>query len=260
MVAQQDNQSYFNQKKLPSNLSKNINLMQNAPIGLFQMSISGYFNLANDEMKKILNVEGYDLYRTNIFSFLGKKSTQEFQQKIKSPKKDDKFIFEFIIEDDHDWEYQVTMAPEFNAEEFKNSWLGGIVCFPKEKKQIQSLRELDNLKKEHTMIKEQLAHLCHKVRIPINTIAGMSYLLAENIDEEAKQKYLKTLFTSADFLEKLVNSILDFSNMDEGQLALHEENYSLHKVLTEIQDSFNILLKETPANLKFHKMDSSKLK
>ena len=249
MVAPQDAQSSFNQNILSSNLCKNVNLMQNVPIGLFQMSMSGYFNLANDEMKKILNVEGYDLYRTNIFSFLGKKPTQEFQQKIRSPKKDDKFIFEFIVEKDNDWEYQVTMTPEFHDDEFKNTWLGGIVSFPvKEKKQIQSLNELEDLKKEHEVIKEQLAHLCHEVRIPINTIMGMSFLLAENIDEESKQKYLKPLFTSADFLGKLVNSILDFSKMDGGHMALHEENYSLNKVLVEIQDAFNMLLKDKPVN------------
>ncbi len=249
MVAPQNSQSSINQYFLPSNLSKNINLMQNAPIGLFQMSMSGYFNLANDEMKKILNVEGYDLYRTNIFSFLGKTSTEEFQQKIRSPKKEDKFIFEFIIEENNDWEYQVTITPEFHDEEFKNSWLGAIVSFPiKEEKQIQSLSELEDLKKEHEMIKEQLAHLCHEVRIPINTIMGMSFLLAENIDESAKQNYLKPLFTSADFLGKLVNSILDFSKMDGGHMALHEENYSLNKVLTEIQDAFNMLLKDKPVN------------
>ncbi|MFK7772713.1 MAG: hybrid sensor histidine kinase/response regulator [Saprospiraceae bacterium] len=249
MVAPQNSQSSFNQIVLPSNVSKNINLMQNVPVGLFQMNISGYFNLANDEMKKILNVEGYDLYRTNIFSFLGKKSTEEFQQKIRSPKSDDKFIFEFIIEGNNDWEYQVTMTPEFYDDEFKNSWLGAIACLPiKEKKKIQSLSELENLKKEHIMIKEQLAHLCHEVRIPINTIMGMSFLLAENIEEEAKQKYLKPLFTSADFLGKLVNSILDFSKMDGGHMTLHEENYSLNNVLVEIQDAFNMLLKDKPVN------------
>lgn len=223
--------------------------MQNAPVGLFQISMSGYFNLANDEMKKILNVEGYDLYRTNIFSFLGKASKAEFQQIIRSPKKDDKFIFEFIIEEDTELEYQVTMTPEFHDQEFKNSWLGAIVSFPiKEKKQVPSLSELDDLKKEHEIIKEQLAHLCHEVRIPINTILGMSFLLAENIAEEAKQKYLKPLFTSADFLGKLVNSILDFSKMDGGHMVLHEENYSLNTVLTEIQDAFNMLLKDKPVD------------
>lgn len=249
MVASQKKQSSFNQFILPINISKNINLMQNVPVGLFQVNKSGYFNLANDEMKKILNVKGYDLYRTNIFSFLDKKSTEEFQQQMKSPKIDEKLIFKFILEDNKDWEYQVTMTPEFHDEEFKNSWLGAVISFPtKEKEQIQSLHKLEELKKEHEIIKEQLAHLCHEVRIPINTIMGMSFLLAENIEEKAKQKYLKPLFTSADFLGKLVNSILDFSKMDGGHMSLHEENYSLNNVLTEIQDAFNMLLKDKPVN------------
>ena len=106
-------------------------------------------------MKKILNVEGYDLYRTNIFSFLDKKSTEEFQHKMRSPKKEEKLIFEFMMAENQNWEYQITMTPEFHDEEFRNSWLGAVVCFPiKKKKKDQSKRELEDLKKEHEIIKE----------------------------------------------------------------------------------------------------------
>ena len=123
-----------NQTFLPSNINRSINLMLNAPIGLFQMSSSGYLSLANHEMKKILNVEGYDLYRTNIFNFLEKKSTKKFQQKIRLPKQEDKFTFKFIIKENNNWEHQVTITPEFNGGFFNNSWLGVITCLPLKKK------------------------------------------------------------------------------------------------------------------------------
>ncbi len=249
MIALQNNSPSFHKIPLSSNVARSINLMQNVPTGLFQVSISGYFNLANDEMKRLLNVEGYDLYRTNIFNYLGKEDKKEFLQKVKTPHPKDKLIFDFIIELDNNFEYQVTMTPEFHNKEFKNSWIGAIACFPiKKEKKEQTLKELENLKKEHEVIKEQLAHLCHEVRIPINTIMGMSFLLAENIDQKDKQNYLKPLFTSADFLGKLVDSILDFSKMDAGHMNLHEENYSLNEVLTEIQDAFRMLLKDKPVD------------
>lgn len=227
--------------------SKEINLMQNAPIGLFQMGISGYFNVANEETKKLLKVDGYDVYRTNIFDFLDRNATKEFQQKISSVDKKDKITFAFILEEDNDWDYQVTLTPEFYEDEFKGNWFGAITTLPfTEKKRSKSLSELNALKRSHEQIKDQLAHLCHEVRIPINTIMGMSYLLAENIDETTKQRYLEPLFTSADYLEKLVSAVLDFSKMDGGHMDLHEENFSLNGVLNDIQEAFKILLKDKP--------------
>ncbi len=123
-----------NQTFLSSNINRSLNLMLNAPIGLFQMSSSGYLSLANHEMKKILNVEGYDLYRTNIFNFLEKRSAEEFQKKIRFPKQEDKFTFKFVIKENNNWEHQVTMTPEFDGDFFKNSWLGAIACLPAKKK------------------------------------------------------------------------------------------------------------------------------
>lgn len=251
MMSLQSNKDSFNQIVLPSNISKNINLMQNSPVGLFQMSMSGYFNLANEEMKRIINVDGYDLYRTNIFSFLNKTSTQILKQVIKNPKRDDKFVFEFMVKNDNDtkFDYQVTITPEFHHDEFQKSWLGSITTFPHRKQPTPpASQSLEKLKKQYEKMKEQLAHLCHEVRIPVNAISGMSYLLNEKVDNKIKEEFLTPLFASADFLEKLVNSILDFSKMDGGNMELHKEEFSLNELLKDIQITFNMLLKDKPIN------------
>lgn len=227
---------------------KLIQLTENAPVGLFQISKNGYFNIANEEAKKILKKEGYDVFRTNIFDYLDSKSAKEFRQKIKIAGIDEKLIFDFFLEEEEeDFNYQITLTPGFNKEEQIENWFGAIYTIPfLEKERSLSLDQLEDLKKSHEQIKNQLAHLCHEVRIPINTIMGMSYLLAENIDEETKKEFLEPLFSSADFLEKLVSSILDHSKMDEGHMELYEENYSLSNELNQIQKAFEILLKDKP--------------
>ncbi len=250
MISAQHKHDSLNKKFLTSKVNKDINLIQNAPISLFQMGINGYFNHANQETKDLLKVDGYDVYRTNIFDFLDPKSTKDLKQKIQCGKKKEKLIFEFILKENNDFNYQVVLTPEFNGNEFLGTWYGAISILPfMDKKKFHSLKELETLKKSHEHIKNQLAHLCHEVRIPINTIMGMSYLLAANIDESTKQKYLEPLFTSADYLEKLVSAVLDFSKMEGGHMDLHEENYSLNQVLNEIQDAFKILLKNKPVEL-----------
>ena len=68
MMSLQSNKDSFNQIVLPSNISKNINLMQNSPVGLFQMSMSGYFNLANesDEVISALRQRGDQLEKREL--------------------------------------------------------------------------------------------------------------------------------------------------------------------------------------------------
>ena len=219
------------------------NLIENSPAGLFRISSSGFFILANKEMKNIMKVKGYDLYRANIFDYLSREEAQNFKERINSPKREFQLDFNFII-GEKVIPYQVTLSPDFNEKEFKEGWSGVVVSVSHAQPELPVLGELEKLKNSHQLIKEQLAHLCHEVRIPINTIMGMSYLLAENIDETTKKKYLEPLFTSADYLGKLVNSILDFSKMEGGHMELHEEEFNLKIVLGEIKSAFEILLKE----------------
>ena len=219
------------------------NLIENSPAGLFRISSSGFFILANKEMKKIIKVEGYDLYRANIFDYLNREAAQKFKEKINLPKREFQLTFKFII-GEKTIPFQVTLSPDFKGKEFKGGWSGVVVSIPYNKLSSPLVSELEKLKDSHQVIKEQLAHLCHEVRIPINTIMGMSYLLAENIDDITKKKYLEPLFSSADYLGKLVNSILDFSKMEGGHMELHEEEFNLNNVLVEIQNAFGVLLKE----------------
>ena len=233
----------FGRKFLNAKTELIYNLIENSPAGLFRISSSGFFILANKELKKIIKVEGYDLYRANIFDYLNREDAQKFKERISTPKREFQLTFKFII-GEKTVPYQVTLSPDFKGKEFKGGWSGVVVSIPNNKIQTPLVSELDKLKNSHEIIKEQLAHLCHEVRIPINTIMGMSYLLAEKIDERTKKNYLEPLFSSADYLGKLVNSILDFSKMEGGHMELHEEEFNLKNVLTEIQDAFGVLLKE----------------
>src|SRR6202012_5073267 len=81
-----------------------------------------------------------------------------------------------------------------------------------------------------------LAAVSHDIRTPANAIS----LLAELIECTASRPELagevpelaKELQTSALSLVNLVTDVLDLTRMDAGRVELHEQEFSLNKLLT----------------------------
>ncbi len=67
---------------------------------------------------------------------------------------------------------------------------------------------------------EFLANMSHEIRTPINGIVGMTDLALSTELDDDQNEYLQIIKSSADALLRIVNDILDFSQMESSQLAL----------------------------------------
>ncbi len=79
-----------------------------------------------------------------------------------------------------------------------------------------------------------LANMSHELRTPLNAIIGFSQILLrrDNLDDKNKE-YIKKIHLSGENLLTLVNSILDFSKMDEHEMLAHPNKIAVKEVFLE---------------------------
>ncbi len=84
-----------------------------------------------------------------------------------------------------------------------------------------------------------LANMSHEIRTPMNAILGYAQLLKMNSSLSGKEaEAVDTIEKSGDHLLGLINSILDLSKIESGQVELQKENFDLGQLMTSLQKMF----------------------
>ncbi|MBF0621042.1 MAG: PAS domain S-box protein [Magnetococcales bacterium] len=83
---------------------------------------------------------------------------------------------------------------------------------------------------------EFLATMSHEIRTPMNTIIGMADILEESVDDEEQRYHIQILSRSGQGLMALINSVLDLSKIEAGQLVLEEAKFDLRELVHGIAD------------------------
>ena len=87
---------------------------------------------------------------------------------------------------------------------------------------------------------EFLANMSHELRTPLNAIIGYTELLSDTTEEYKNEEItgdLNNIHKAGTHLLKLINSILDLSKIEAGQMKLHRENFDVSDLLREVTDT-----------------------
>jgi signal transduction histidine kinase/ActR/RegA family two-component response regulator len=79
-----------------------------------------------------------------------------------------------------------------------------------------------------------LANMSHEIRTPMNAIIGMSHLIKKDGLSGKQAERLEKIDQSARLLLSIINSILDLSKIDAGQLILDEEPIDLNTIISNV--------------------------
>ncbi|MGO3653333.1 MAG: response regulator [Sphingobacterium sp.] len=126
---------------------------------------------------------------------------------------------------------------------------------------IQKNKELEESKIELLKAKEEavqarkskeifLANMSHEIRTPINGIMGIMHMFKSSELNEEQQDWLRRLDNASQSLLMIINDILDLSKIDSGMLKIEFENFSLTKMIEDINRIYKV--KAIHKNLAFH--------
>lgn len=81
-----------------------------------------------------------------------------------------------------------------------------------------------------------LANISHDLRSPLNSISGFSQLLKmkPNLSTEKQLKYLNIIYDNGQYLLQLINSLIDLSKLQSGNIKLENSEFPLKEFIYEI--------------------------
>ncbi len=101
------------------------------------------------------------------------------------------------------------------------------------------LEEARQLAEQSAVAKARfLANMSHEMRTPLNAIIGLSQKEHYLASEEQVKNYASLINRSGQHLLKLINSVLDLSKIEQGNVTLHEERFYCSELIDSAKTVF----------------------
>lgn len=106
---------------------------------------------------------------------------------------------------------------------------------------IDKIRSVDNFRKE------LIANVSHDLRTPLSVVQGYSETLLmkkDTISKEDQNKYLHNIHENTLRMGGLINQLFELSKLEGNQIELHKEVFSLHELVRDTLERFQLLLEK----------------
>lgn len=96
----------------------------------------------------------------------------------------------------------------------------------------------DKVREVTTMKDSFIASMSHEIRTPLNSIVGFSDILCDSIqDNQELSEYVDIIKTNNDLLLRIINDILDLSQIDSGKVRVSMSTFNLSDSFYRVYDT-----------------------
>ncbi|AUP81294.1 ATP-binding response regulator [Flavivirga eckloniae] len=97
--------------------------------------------------------------------------------------------------------------------------------------------------------REQLISMVsHDLRTPLSTITGFSELLQKSTLNIKNNNYIDHIKSASNYMWKLVDDLLEFSKLENGNISMESVPFNLEKLLGEIVQNAKNIVQDKPIN------------
>ncbi len=116
-------------------------------------------------------------------------------------------------------------------------------------------REIDELKKMEAFRKEFIADVSHELKTPIFAAQGFVHTLLDGAvkDKNVRTRFLKKAAKSLDGLDILVQDLLTLSQIETGEIKMHQEDFDIKALTEEVFDQFENKADKKKITMQFSK-------
>jgi len=116
---------------------------------------------------------------------------------------------------------------------------------------ITDLKRARQQAEDSAKVKEILfANMSHEIRTPLNAIMGMAKLMEKSNLNKEQEEYLNIIFSNADKLLDVHNTILDYADLASGKVSLKKMPFN---VAATIQEAVHSLARKHEVSVQFKK-------
>jgi len=131
--------------------------------------------------------------------------------------------------------------------------LAGLVALPLYAALIRKLSGARQQAEEANKAKSRfLASVSHELRTPLNAIIGLSDLLRDTALDSDQHEMTRTITTAGRSLLSLINTLLDFSRIEERRIASNPVELDLHALLMDVRAILSVQAQAKSVRLALH--------
>lgn len=209
-------------------------ILDNAPIGIWQVGVDGRYHFVNNTFCNAIGVsESAFLTTQNVAAVLGEAGAAScLKSDRKCLEQDEPYrsheILTFVDGNPHLLE--VTKIKLHDDTGGVTGIIGTAIDITEQREREQALEAANRTQSEF------LAKMSHEIRTPMNSILGMSHLALTAETDPKNRDYLEKIHLSGMHLLGIIDEILDFSKIDAKKIKIETVDFDFGRLLNNLNN------------------------